>query len=98
MHFSGDDVGSIQAASYASISGEDGRGMGEHLHTRGDEKFSLGNTAPYRATASRICVSNSGNANVRCSSSSESLAYPLPSSSSDRVLSAGLQAVSGEGR
>lgn len=69
--------------------------MEEHIHTRGDEKLSLGKTAPYCATAARICASSSGNANLRCASSSESLSYPLPSSESDRVLSAGLRTISG---
>ncbi len=56
------------------------------VRTLGDEKLSLGNTAPYSVTASLICASSSGNENFLRSSSSPS----LDSSSSESVLSAGL--------
>ena len=61
-------------------------------HTRGEEKFSLGNTPPYRVTASLIFSSNSGNANFRLvvSSSSSSLSSLGSFSSSDTPLSIGL--------
>lgn len=54
--------------------------------TRGEEKLSFGNTAPYSFTTSRMRWSSSGNANVLLSSSSSS-----SPSSSDSSLSTGLE-------
>lgn len=57
--------------------------------TLGDEKLSLGKTAPYSFMHSRIFMSSSGNAKCRLgldSSSSESSSLSLSPSSSEMVL------------
>lgn len=52
------------------------------VRTRGEEKLSFGNTAPYSFTTSRILWSSSGNANLFLSSSSSSSSSPSSSESS----------------
>src|ERR1700722_7314676 len=59
--------------------------------TFGEEKFSLGNTAPYSLMISLILASRSGKANrLGCSSSLSSSSSAVFSSSPERVLSTGL--------
>jgi hypothetical protein len=64
------------------------------MRTFGDEKLSLGKTAPYSCMHSRILVSSSGNekhvTTVSSASSSSESFTSLSLSSSESVLSAGL--------
>ena len=63
VHFSGDEEGRIQDASLDIVNASGRVCVKKDVLAFGEEKFSLGNTAPYSLITCRIWVSRSGKVN-----------------------------------